>query len=103
MIKPPLTPPKEGNNFPPEGGLRGAFSHLEGGRGMFWVRYFRAESPTYISVGQRPTQWSNGGNNEIAGQARNDGNRRDGACPVLTNRNDGNMIKNDGNMIKKTI
>jgi len=57
----------------------GDYSPFQGGRGMFG---FWAESPTIISVGQRPTQ------QEIASQARNDGYRRDAMHFVSTTRND---------------
>ena len=84
----PLNPPSKGENAPLLRRGWGRLFPLSRGRGDVLGEVFRAESPTYISVGQRPTLWNNGGNNEIAGQARNDGNRRGVACRVLTNRND---------------
>jgi len=61
MIKPPLTPPKEGNNFPPEGGLRGAFSPFQGSGGMFWVRYFGLKAQHILAWGNalRNGMWGN--------------------------------------------
>ena len=51
--KAPLNPPSGGKLLPSFGWAVGGYSPFQWGRGMFELR---AESPKYISVGQRPTQ-----------------------------------------------